>query len=62
MVYVSTSGYLHISKLDTISRSPECDRLYVCVLESYRKFPIELIVSFFHFSFFFYQFFLGNQV
>lgn len=34
-----------------LSRSPNCER--VCVLESYRKFPVELIVSFFHFSFFF---------
>ena len=33
----------------------------VCVLEPYRNFPVELIISFFHFSFF-YQFFLGNQV
>lgn len=43
-------GYLHISKLGAISRSPECES--VCILEPYRKFPVELIISFFHFSFF----------
>lgn len=52
---VGKNGYLHISNLDTISRIPKCEREGVCVcfLESYEKFPIELIVSFFHFLIFF---------